>query len=75
MNFVRFAKVTEPKINSTYIQTGKVNMISMNFVTHEPDSLTAAMVHNAPKASFGIFMKYYTKIKDQRTPAGLMQTI
>jgi protein-disulfide isomerase len=39
----RFAKETEPKINATYIQTGKVNMIFKNFVTHGPDSITAAM--------------------------------
>src|SRR6476469_6646084 len=39
----RFAKETEPKINSTYIQGGKVNMIFKNFVTHGPDSITAAM--------------------------------
>ena len=39
----RFAKVTEPSINATYIQTGKANMIFKNFVTHGPDSITAAM--------------------------------
>ena len=39
----RFAKETEPKINATYIQTGKVNMVFKNFVTHGPDSITAAM--------------------------------
>lgn len=39
----RFAKVTEPNLNATYIQTGKANMIFKNFVTHGPDSVTAAM--------------------------------
>ncbi len=39
----RFAKETEPMINATYIQTGKANMIFKNFVTHGPDSITAAM--------------------------------
>ncbi len=39
----RFAKETEPNINATYIQTGKANMIFKNFVTHGPDSITAAM--------------------------------
>jgi protein-disulfide isomerase len=39
----RFAKDTEPTINATYIQTGKANMIFKNFVTHGPDSVTAAM--------------------------------
>jgi len=39
----RFAKETEPKINATYIHTGKTNMIFKNFITHGPDSITAAM--------------------------------
>lgn len=39
----RFAKETEPLINATYIQTGKASMIFKNFVTHGPDSITAAM--------------------------------
>ena len=39
----RFAKETEPMINATYIQTGKANMIFKNFVTHGPDSVTAAV--------------------------------
>lgn len=39
----RFAKNTEPDINTTYIQTGKANMIFKNFVTHGPDSVTAAI--------------------------------
>jgi len=30
----RFAKVTEPAINATYIQTGKANMVFKHFVTH-----------------------------------------
>ena len=73
----RFAKETEPKINATYIQTGKVNMIFKNFVTHGPDSITAAMVAQCAKTkeSFGIFMKYYTKIKEKKTLVGLVRTI
>src|SRR5215469_31946 len=39
----RFAKETEPKINATYIHTGKTNMIFKNFITHGPDAITAAM--------------------------------
>ena len=59
MNFVTdFAKVTEPKINSTYIHTGKVNMIFMNFVTHGPDSLTAAMAAQCAKEQ-GKFWNFY----------------
>ena len=54
----RFAKQTEPKINSTYIQTGKVNMIFKNFVTHGPDSLTAAMAAQCAKDQ-GKFSSFY----------------
>jgi len=39
----RFAKVTEPHINATYIQTGKANMVFKHFVTHGDDSITAAI--------------------------------
>ena len=46
----RFAKQTEPKINSTYVQTGKVNIIFKNFVTHGPDSLTAPMRRNVQRS-------------------------
>ena len=45
----RFARETEPKINATYIQTGKVNMIFKNFVTHGPDSVTAAIATQCAK--------------------------
>ena len=74
----RFAKETEPKINATYIQTGKVNMVFKNFVTHGPDSITGAMAAQCAqmtKESFGIFMTYYTKIKVKKTLVGLVQTI
>ena len=39
----RFAKDTEPQINQTYIQTGKVNMFFLHFTIYGPDSITAAM--------------------------------
>jgi protein-disulfide isomerase len=39
----RFAKETEPQINQTYIQTGKVNMLFVHFTIYGPDSITAAM--------------------------------
>jgi protein-disulfide isomerase len=39
----RFAKETEPQINQTYIQTGKVNMLFVHFTIYGPDSVTAAM--------------------------------
>jgi protein-disulfide isomerase len=38
----RFAKDTEPQINQTYIQTGKVNMMFVHFTIYGPDSITAA---------------------------------
>jgi protein-disulfide isomerase len=54
----RFAKVTEPQINATYIQNGKVNMIFKNFVTHGPDSITAAMAAQCTKDQ-GKFWNFY----------------
>lgn len=54
----RFAKVTEPKINATYIQTGKANMIFKNFVTHGPDSITAAMAAQCANDQ-GKFWNFY----------------
>jgi protein-disulfide isomerase len=39
----RFAKYTQPQINQTYIQTGKVNMVYVHFTKFGPDSVTAAM--------------------------------
>ena len=74
----RFAKVTEPKINATYIQTGKANMIFKNFVTHGPDSNTAAYGRpNAlmTKVNFGFFIRSSIKIKELKTLAGLIQTV
>jgi protein-disulfide isomerase len=63
----RFAKQTEPKINSTYIQTGKVNMIFMNFVTHGPDSLTAAMAAQCAKDQ-GKFWSFYNILYKNQGP-------
>ena len=54
----RFAKETEPKINATYIQTGKANMIFKNFVTHGPDSNTAAMATQCANDQ-GKFWNFY----------------
>lgn len=63
----RFAKQTEPKINSTYIQTGRVNMIFMNFVTHGPDSLTAAMAAQCAKDQ-GTFWSFYDILYKNQGP-------
>ena len=54
----RFAKETEPKMNATYIQTGKANMIFKNFVTHGPDSFTAAMAAQCANDQ-GKFWNFY----------------
>jgi protein-disulfide isomerase len=54
----RFAKETEPKINATYIQTGKANMLFKNFVTHGPDSITAAMAAQCTNDQ-GKFWNFY----------------
>lgn len=54
----RFAKETEPQINATYIQSGKVNMIFKNFVTHGPDSITAAIAAQCTKDQ-GKFWNFY----------------
>jgi protein-disulfide isomerase len=39
----RFAKDTEPQINQTYIQTGRVNMMFVHVTIYGPDSITAAV--------------------------------
>jgi protein-disulfide isomerase len=39
----RFAKQTEPLLNTTYFQTGKVNFVFKHFVTHGSDSFNAAL--------------------------------
>lgn len=63
----RFAKQTEPKINSTYIQTAKVNMIFKNFVTHGPDSLTAAIGAQCAKDQ-GKFWSFYDILYKNQGP-------
>ena len=39
----RYAKATEPKINDTYIQTGKVNLVFKNLPNRGSDSMGAAI--------------------------------
>src|SRR6188472_865748 len=63
----RFAKETEPKINATYIQTGKVNMVFKNFVTHGPDSLTAAMAAQCTNDQ-GKFWRFYQILYENQGP-------
>jgi protein-disulfide isomerase len=61
----RFAKETEPQINATYIQTGKANMIFKNFVTHGPDSLTAAIAAQCANDQGKFWNSYSTLYKNQ----------
>lgn len=54
----RFARDTEPQINQTYIQTGKINLVVKHFVTHGPDSMSAAMASQCANEQ-GRFWKFY----------------
>jgi protein-disulfide isomerase len=70
--YARFAKVTEPNINATYIQTGKANMISKHSITHGDDSVTAAVASQCANEQ-GQFWKFYKtvlKIKALRIQDG-----
>jgi protein-disulfide isomerase len=54
----RFAKQTEPSLNSTYFQTGKVNLAFKHFVTHGPDSFNAAVATQCAHEQ-GKFWNFY----------------
>lgn len=54
----RFAKQTEPSLNSTYFQTGKVNLVFKHFVTHGPDSFNAAVASQCAHEQ-GKFWNFY----------------
>ena len=54
----RFAMQTEPSLNSTYFQTGKVNLVFKHFVTHGPDSFSAAMASQCANDQ-GKFWNFY----------------
>ena len=54
----RFATQTEPLLNSTYIQTGKVNLAFKHFVTHGPDSFNAALASQCGNEQ-GKFWNFY----------------
>lgn len=54
----RFAKQTEPLLNQTYIQTGKVNLVFKHFVTHGPDSVSAAIASQCANEQ-GKFWNFY----------------
>lgn len=57
----RFAKQTEPLLNTTYFQTGKVNFVFKHFVTHGSDSFNAALASQCANEQ-GKFWNYYNKL-------------
>jgi protein-disulfide isomerase len=63
----RFAKVTEPNINATYIQTGKANMVFKHFITHGEDSSTAAIASQCANEQ-GQFWKLYEMLYHNQGP-------
>ncbi len=60
----RFAKQTEPQVNSTYFQTGKANLVFKHFVTHGPDSFSAATAQCANEQ--GKFWNFYETLYDSQ---------
>jgi protein-disulfide isomerase len=54
----RFAKATEPQLNQTYIQAGKVNLVYKYFPNYGPDSTTAAIAAQCTNDQ-GKFWNYY----------------
>ena len=54
----RFAIQTEPSLNSTYFHTGKANLVFKHFVTHGPDSFSAAMASQCANDQ-GKFWNFY----------------
>lgn len=63
----RFAKVTEPDVNATYIQTGKANMVFKHFVTHGEDSITAAVASQCANEQ-GQFWNFYKTAFENQGP-------
>ncbi len=57
----RFAKQTEPLLNTKYFQTGKVNFVFKHFVTHGSDSFNAALASQCANDQ-GKFWNYYNKL-------------
>lgn len=54
----RYAIETEPQVNQTYVETGKINMVFRHFVTHGPDSMTAAIASQCANEQ-GKFWNFY----------------
>ena len=68
----RFAKFTEPQLNQTYIQTGKVNLVFKYFPIYGPDSTPAAMAAQCvnDQGNSGNIMIFCSKTKDLQTLVG-----
>ncbi len=54
----RFAKQTEPQLNTTYFQKGKANLVFKHFVTHGSDSFNAALASQCANDQ-GKFWNFY----------------
>src|SRR5437899_4299544 len=65
---LRFAKYTEPQLNQTYIQTGKVNLVFKYFPIYGPDSTPAAMAALCANDQ-GKFWNYYDTLFKNQGPA------
>jgi protein-disulfide isomerase len=65
---LRFAKYTEPQLNQTYIQTGKVNLVFKYFPIYGPDSTPAAMAAQCANDQ-GKFWNYYDTLFKNQGPA------
>jgi protein-disulfide isomerase len=52
------AKATEPQLNHTYVQPGKVNLVYKYFPNYGPDSTTAAVAAQCTNDQ-GKFWNYY----------------
>jgi len=61
----RFARETEPLLNSTYLQTGKANLVFKHFVTHGPDSFSAAMASQCANDQGRFWSFYETLYRNQ----------
>ena len=61
----RFAKQTEPQINQTYIQTGKVNMVFKHFPIRGVDSKSAAIAAQCINEQ-GKFWNFYKLLYDNQ---------
>lgn len=65
---LRFAKYTEPQLNQTYFQTGKVNLVFKYFPIYGPDSTPAAMAAQCANDQ-GKFWNYYDTLFKNQGPA------